>query len=81
MWEELRGNPARAISDGTCRASDRQGGAGDRVDVFANFERVANALADKLGSECRRVYLKPPIRLMLLNHDDTRQDRLGVHPD
>src|SRR5688572_1750383 len=45
----------RAVPDGSHRTGHRDGGAGDRVDVVTELERIAHVLALELGGKGRQV--------------------------
>src|SRR5690606_36010818 len=54
---------------------------GNRVDVLADAEAVADALADELRRKLGKVDREITIRLAMVHHDDPGQDTRGVHPD
>ena len=79
--EQLRGHPPRADSDGACRAGDGDGGSRHRVDVGADAERIANALAFELRRELGPVDRKIAVRLVVRGDDDAGENPFGVHAD
>src|SRR5205814_1296119 len=53
LWREQGGRDSTsAVPDGSCGAEIRNRCARDGINVFADLERIANALAGKLCCEC-----------------------------
>src|SRR5687767_10064636 len=72
---------ARRVTDRAARALNGDRRARNRVDVGADLERVANALALELLRPVRQVYGKVAVRLAMIRNDDARDLARGVHAD
>ena len=72
---------ARRVADRAARARDGDRRARDRVDVGADLERVANALAFELLRPLGQVDGEVAVGLAMIRDDDARDLAGGIHAD
>ena len=71
-------NPPGTVPHGARGAADGHGGARHRVDVGAEPELIANALALELRGELRQVDREIPVRLVVIHDEKARETLLPL---